>query len=1214
TLSLQSAGAISQGAGAKLNAASLTGSAGTSIALGGTNSIATLGSLSAGGDMLIANIGTMTLNGPVSAGTSLALVTAGLLEGTGGSLAAGTIAIAPYNAGGLDLGGTGLAGLQLSQALVSAFASGAVIRLGAADGATANSILSEGAVSFANALVALNSTGGLTQTGNLSANNLALTGTSLALNGQINATALSLTASGAINQTGGNGLTLSSLSGSGGSIALTGGANSIASVTGLTAAGGIAINDAGALSVAGGISAGSTIALAAPTLDLGNTLISPHVSLTADTINDAGGAIQAGNGTVDISPLTATRTVDLGGGAAGLDLSGTLLGAISAARLDISTQGGIVADGAASLSTKLLSLSANGISFAGTLSLPGTLALASGAGITSTAGNVLSASLLQQGGQILGDVDLGQGTNNFGMLGSFTLGSGGFAQSSAQTPGSGNFTLADTQPLTITGPISTSGGLVLRSAGAITQASALSGQQVSLTGSTLTLAAPITAGMLALTASNGVSETTGSINATLLTGNISGDATLDAASNSIGTLANFSATGTLRLRDAGALSQAGGLSAGNAILTSNGLNLAGSVLVPGSLLLASTGSVLQSGGAVSTGTLSSLGTVQGDIIMAQPGNLLPVVNDLAATGAIDLTSAAVLAQTGALSAGTVTLNAPSLALNGVLDAGGALQLNGGSASEGGNAAITTALLTTGTGSLSGGAVLNNGANRIDQLGNFTAVGGLAMADGTPLAISAPVALGGTLALWDASSITQTGGSITAAALTSDGGTIGGNARFGQPGNLVPVLGAFAATGLVQLTTGTPLTLSGDITAGQALNLASGGAIGQSGGLVSTPVFNAVASAISLSGTAITQLGNVTASGDVSIANVNELAGTLSAQNATLGAAGGFTSSGTARIGNSLKLTANGAVVQTGGSISAATATISAPSITLSGATDITGALALQASGEILHLAGSLDAGTLSGTAGQLADFTGPGDIATLGSFLMPGGTFLLNDSEALTLLGPLVANVASITASGALTLEGNPAGGLFLSGSTISSTATQPRTGIDSVLVSSDPSIVSTGTFYIDSGPNLAAYLGNASPVAALFMRLGGSGSIALAPTPGLLDAPNTDLVLASGPAGVITGNINVLHLEVVSAASTDMTGSIGSITGPTAAGNGSAFPFPQPGYRFNTCPIGSVNCTILPIAGLPQASPLQNFDLSPRKRKKLDKNVPQPGVAARDF
>ncbi|WBO58363.1 hypothetical protein GT370_14280 [Acidocella sp. MX-AZ03] len=100
----------------------------------------------------------------------------------------------------------------------------------------------------------------------------------------------------------------------------------------------------------------------------------------------------------------------------------------------------------------------------------------------------------------------------------------------------------------------------------------------------------------------------------------------------------------------------------------------------------------------------------------------------------------------------------------------------------------------------------------------------------------------------------------------------------------------------------------------------------------------------------------------------------------------------------------------------------------------------------------------------------------------------------------------------------------------------------------------------------------------------------------------------------MITGNINVLHLEVVSAASTDMTGSIGSITGPTAAGNGSAFPFPQPGYRFNTCPIGSVNCTILPIAGLPQASPLQNFDLSPRKRKKLDKNVPQPGVAARDF
>ena len=235
---------------------------------------------------------------------------------------------------------------------------------------------------------------------------------------------------------------------------------------------------------------------------------------------------------------------------------------------------------------------------------------------------------------------------------------------------------------------------------------------------------------------------------------------------------------------------------------------------------------------------------------------------------------------------------------------------------------------------------------------------------------------------------------------------------------------------------------------------------------------------------------------------------------------------------------------------------------------------------------------------------------------MGDSTFILDNDAPLTLIGPLVASVASITATGALILDGSAQGGLFLSGSTASSTATSPRGGVDSVLavLGSDPMIMQTGTFYIDSGPNLAAYLGNASPLATLFMSLGSNGTIALAASPNILDAPNTDLVLAAGAAGLVSGNVNVLHLEVLSAQSVDMTGFIANVTGPTAAGNGSAFPFPQPGYRFNACPIGSVNCTILPIEGLPQANPLESFDISPRKRRKLDKSVTLPGVAARDF
>ena len=99
-----------------------------------------------------------------------------------------------------------------------------------------------------------------------------------------------------------------------------------------------------------------------------------------------------------------------------------------------------------------------------------------------------------------------------------------------------------------------------------------------------------------------------------------------------------------------------------------------------------------------------------------------------------------------------------------------------------------------------------------------------------------------------------------------------------------------------------------------------------------------------------------------------------------------------------------------------------------------------------------------------------------------------------------------------------------------------------------------------------------------------------------------------------MTGNLNAKHLEILSALSTDLNGSIDGIDGTTAAGNGNAFPFPQPALRFNACPIGSVNCTILPTEALPSGNPLENFDISSRKRKRLGHNVELPGIATRDF
>ncbi|EKM98057.1 hypothetical protein, partial [Acidocella sp. MX-AZ02] len=304
TLTLTDAAAVTEAGGAALSLGGLAGQIGGGLTLGGANSIATLASLSAGGDMLIANIGTMTLNGPVSAGTSLALVTAGLLEGTGGSLAAGTIAIAPYNAGTLDLGGTAVAGLQLAQALVSAFDSHAVVIIGAANGVRASSVYSEGNISFANALVTLtssgaitqtgtlggqgfdlaggtmalngdisagtftaDSTGGLSQSGTLSGTAVSLSGSSLGLDGSVEANTLTLQSAGAISQGAGAKLNAASLTGSAGTSIALGGTNSIASVTGLTAGSGIDLQDAHGLAITGSVAA-AQITLSAPTLSL----------------------------------------------------------------------------------------------------------------------------------------------------------------------------------------------------------------------------------------------------------------------------------------------------------------------------------------------------------------------------------------------------------------------------------------------------------------------------------------------------------------------------------------------------------------------------------------------------------------------------------------------------------------------------------------------------------------------------------------------------------------------------------------------------------------------------------------------------------------------------------------------------------------------------------------------------------------------------------
>jgi hypothetical protein len=293
--------------------------------------------------------------------------------------------------------------------------------------------------------------------------------------------------------------------------------------------------------------------------------------------------------------------------------------------------------------------------------------------------------------------------------------------------------------------------------------------------------------------------------------------------------------------------------------------------------------------------------------------------------------------------------------------------------------------------------------------------------------------------------------------------------------------------------------------------------------------------------------------------------------------------------------------------------------------------------------GTLIAGTLTGTVGTLFDgafLVGDGyeavfdannttlvtEIGTLSGFIVHDGYFYLYDQEPLVVEGPVVADQINLTADGQLTLDGAYGGGFFIS-STIANSLTTAASGLDSSLVvnpyGGQDDIVELGTFYINAGPlaatyNSVEYLGTTNRQATLFMSTGKpnqtGGNISFATATAGLYAPDVELFLSGGTQGALTGNVNVAHLIVQSGLLANLTGSINNFYGQPAAGQGTVQPQPQSKYQFNACPIGSVNCVILAIESLPVENPLQNFDLTQRKRRHLDKSVRLPGIGTRDY
>jgi hypothetical protein len=121
------------------------------------------------------------------------------------------------------------------------------------------------------------------------------------------------------------------------------------------------------------------------------------------------------------------------------------------------------------------------------------------------------------------------------------------------------------------------------------------------------------------------------------------------------------------------------------------------------------------------------------------------------------------------------------------------------------------------------------------------------------------------------------------------------------------------------------------------------------------------------------------------------------------------------------------------------------------------------------------------------------------------------------------------------------------------------------------------------------------------------------------LDAPSTEVVLAPG-RGAVQGDVHLGYLAVlgVAAPQIQLFGTLGAVGGPAAASNGIVVPVPQINYTINGCVIGMASCTAMvlpmPLAVPPPGDPLDNFDIMPPRRRRLDQGVTLPNIATKDY
>ncbi|KRA30305.1 hypothetical protein ASD68_15830 [Rhodanobacter sp. Root627] len=529
TTAFNVAGNITQGAGGVITAATLRGTAGGAVALGGNNQIDTLGDFSAAGFSLknardltvagtvnggssagLATTGNLIINGTLTGATTTLDVTGAISEASAGSIVAGRL-------NGDTTGAVSLTGNNRIGALGDF--SAAYLNLGNAQALT----------------VAGTVDGGTSTT-------LTTTSGDLTINGALKGTAMTLDSAGAINEGSQGVITAATLTGRSTGITALNGANRVGTLGSFDAAG-FDFTNAQALSANGPL-----------TIANGGRL---HLT-TSSGVLSVNSALRGGDvGLSSASDLTLTQAVqgDTVTLVSGGNISQTASGIVTAGTLAGRSVGSTMLDPVNHVDA-LGSFSANGFDLASdrTLTVIGPVDGGDHVNLITTNGDIIinglvsgtrttlsSAGAINQGsaGGIAASTLSGSST------GATTLEGGGNRVATLEAFKAAGFSFTNGQSLIVAGPID---------GGARTTLTTTRGGDLSIDGA-------VQGGMMTLVSAGAINEgASGSLTADTLTGSATGMVMLgDAAhplANYIGTLGGFSAPAGFSLTNAQTLTLA----------------------------------------------------------------------------------------------------------------------------------------------------------------------------------------------------------------------------------------------------------------------------------------------------------------------------------------------------------------------------------------------------------------------------------------------------------------------------------------------------------------------------------------------------------------------------------------------------------------------------------------------------------------------------------